>query len=163
MGLETFVGSLWTCLILNGDRRKQDRIHVLALYKLVAIETATVEWEIGFEHAISRRRSASFKRNAENIRDICGRETDVLGEVCQRGSSSIQRRRTSRLLLGPPSASSGSSYTRMGASPCLIADSKKSIPSSAGVLGVLALVGDEPADGAGEGRSLLLVWMTMVG
>ena len=73
----------------------------------------------------------------------------------------LESRRTSRLLLGPPSGSNGSSYTRMGASPCLIADSKKSIPSSAGVLGVLVIVGDEPADESGEMR--LFFCVTMVG
>lgn len=57
---------------------------------------------------------------------------------------------TSLLLLGPPSGSSGNSYTRTGASPCLIADSKKSTPSSAGVFGVLEIVGDDPADDGGE-------------
>ena len=51
----------------------------------------------------------------------------------------------------------------MGASPCLIADSKKSIPSSAGVLGVLAIVGDEPADVAGEMRLSFWMVVTMVG
>jgi len=70
---------------------------------------------------------------------------------------------TSRLLLGPPSGSNGSSYTRMGASLCLIADSKKSIPSSAGVLGVLEIVGDEPADVAGEVRLSFWIAVTMVG
>lgn len=49
-------------------------------------------------------------------------------------------------MLGPPSGSSGSSYTRTGASPCFIDDSKKSIPSSAGVF---AIVGDEPAEEGG--------------
>ena len=49
----------------------------------------------------------------------------------------------------------------MGASPCLIADSKKSIPSSAGVFGVLVLVGDEPADEPGV--TCLLLWVFMVG
>ena len=49
-------------------------------------------------------------------------------------------------MLGPPSGSNGNSYTRTGASPCFIDDSKKSIPSSAGVLGVFAIVGDEPAE-----------------
>jgi hypothetical protein len=51
----------------------------------------------------------------------------------------------------------------MGASPCLIADSKKSIPSSAGVLGVLASVGDEPADVAGEMRLSFWMAVSMVG
>ena len=73
----------------------------------------------------------------------------------------LESRQTSRLFPGPPSGSNGSSYTRTGGSPCLIADSKKSIPSSAGVLGVLVIVGDEPADEAGEIR--LLFWVTMVG
>ena len=73
----------------------------------------------------------------------------------------LKPRRTSRLFPGPPSGSNGSSYTQMGASPCLIADSKKSIPSSAGVLGVLVIVGDEPADEAGDIR--LFLWVTMVG
>ena len=49
-------------------------------------------------------------------------------------------------MLGPPSGSNGSSYTRTGASPCFIDDSKKSIPSSAGVF---AIVGDDPADEEG--------------
>jgi hypothetical protein len=49
----------------------------------------------------------------------------------------------------------------MGGSPCFIADSKKSIPSSAGVLGLLENVGDEPADEAGE--MCLSFWMIMVG
>jgi hypothetical protein len=73
----------------------------------------------------------------------------------------LERKRTSRLLLGPPSGSRGSSYTRMGASPYLIADSKKSIPSSAGVFGVLAMVGDEPADEVGV--ICLFLWVFMVG
>lgn len=73
----------------------------------------------------------------------------------------LEPRRTSRLLLGPPSGSRGSSYTRTGASPCLISDSKKSIPSSAGVFGVLVIVGDEPADEAGE--MCLFFWIVMVG
>jgi hypothetical protein len=73
----------------------------------------------------------------------------------------LERRRTSRLLLGPPSGSNGSSYTRMGASPCRIADSKKSTPSSAGVLGVFAIVGDEPADEGGD--ACLFLWMIRVG
>lgn len=67
----------------------------------------------------------------------------------------------SRLLLGPPSGSKGSSYTRIGASPCFIDDSKKSIPSSAGVLGVFAIVGDEPADE--EGGVCLLLGIVKVG
>jgi hypothetical protein len=40
------------------EKREQYNIHLLALYKLVAIKHATVEWEIGFEHAISRCRRA---------------------------------------------------------------------------------------------------------
>lgn len=51
----------------------------------------------------------------------------------------------------------------MGASPCLIADSKKSIPSSAGVLGVLVIVGDELADVAGEMRLSFWMEVTIVG
>lgn len=64
-------------------------------------------------------------------------------------------------MLGPPSGSSGSSYTRTGASPCFIDDSKKSIPSSAGVLGVFAIVGDEPADE--EGGVCLFLGIVKVG
>jgi hypothetical protein len=64
-------------------------------------------------------------------------------------------------LLGPPSGSNGSSYTLTGASPCFIDDSKKSIPSSAGVFGVFAIVGDAPADE--EGGEWLLLGMVKVG
>jgi len=54
--------------------------------------------------------------------------------------------RTSLFLLGPPSASKGNSYTLIGASPSCSSDSKKETPSSAGVLGVLAEVGDSPLE-----------------
>lgn len=64
-------------------------------------------------------------------------------------------------MLGPPSGSNGSSYTLTGASPYFIDDSKKSIPSSAGVLGVFAIVGDEPADE--EGGECLFLGMVTVG
>jgi hypothetical protein len=39
---------------LQGDEREQYNVRLLALYKLVAIKHATIEGEIGFEHAISR-------------------------------------------------------------------------------------------------------------
>lgn len=47
---------------------------------------------------------------------------------------------TALSLLGPPSGSSWSSYTRIGSSPCLRPPSKKSMPSSAGVFGAEAAV-----------------------
>jgi hypothetical protein len=40
---------------LDGSRDVRGK---LALYKLVAIKHATIEWEIGFEHAVSRCRRA---------------------------------------------------------------------------------------------------------
>ena len=53
---------------------------------------------------------------------------------------------TSLFLPGPPSASKGNSYTLIGVSPSSSSDSKKATPSSAGVLGVLAVVGDSPLE-----------------
>jgi hypothetical protein len=43
---------------LQREKREQYNIHLLALYKLVAIKHATIEREIGLEHAISRCRRA---------------------------------------------------------------------------------------------------------
>lgn len=43
---------------LQREKREQYNIHLLALYKLVAVKHATIEWEIGFEYAISRCRRA---------------------------------------------------------------------------------------------------------
>jgi len=45
---------------LQQEKIEQYNIHLLALYKLVAIKHATIEWEIGFEHAISRCWRACF-------------------------------------------------------------------------------------------------------
>jgi hypothetical protein len=55
-------------------------------------------------------------------------------------------KRTSLSLPGPPSASRGSSQTLIGASPCLISDSKKAMPSSAGVRAVVGGEEAEPED-----------------
>lgn len=43
---------------LQREKREQYNIHLLALYKLVTVKHATIEWEIGFENAISRCRRA---------------------------------------------------------------------------------------------------------
>ena len=43
---------------LQREKIEQYNIHLLALHKPVAIKHATIEWEIGFEHAISRCRRA---------------------------------------------------------------------------------------------------------
>lgn len=81
----------------------------------------------------------------KNVGSVGGWKTNVLGKELAMRRRKRRDKHTESSLLGPPSGSNLSSYTAMGESPGRHSLWKKSMPSSAGVLGV-ADAGEESGE-----------------